>query len=98
MQHEPAPEMGDDPASAYKARVGIILFTVYGLIYAGFVVINTVSPKTMGQVVFAGLNLAIVYGFGLIILAIVMGLVYNAMCTRAEDRMSQAQGDESNDL
>lgn len=98
MHHEPAPEMGDDAASAYKTRTGLILFAIYGLIYAGFVVINTISPKTMGHVVFAGLNLAVVYGFGLIALAIVMGLIYNAMCTRAEDRMNQTEGDADNDL
>jgi uncharacterized membrane protein (DUF485 family) len=93
MQHEPAPDNGDDAAVAYKTRVGIVLFVIYGLVYAGFVAINTINPQAMGQIVFAGLNLAIVYGFGLIILAIVMGLIYNIMCTRAEDRMNQPPGD-----
>jgi uncharacterized membrane protein (DUF485 family) len=93
MHHEPAPEMEDDPASAFKARVGLILFAIYGLIYVGFVVINTFIPKTMAHIVFAGLNLAVVYGFGLIILAIVMGLIYNVICTRAEDRMSGDNGE-----
>ena len=61
------------------------------MIYVGFVIVNTLDPKTMGQVVFAGLNLAVVYGFGLIILAIVMGLIYNVICTRAEDRMNHPE-------
>ncbi len=98
MQHEPAPEPGDDRASAYKTRLGLILFAIYGLLYAGFVAINTISPKTMGQVVFAGLNMAVVFGFGLIVLAIVMGLIYNALCTRAEDSMNQTVGKIDYDL
>ena len=32
------------------------------------------------------LNLAIVYGFGLIILALIMALVYNMLTSRAEER------------
>lgn len=88
MHHTPAPQTDKDAASAYKSRIGLILFAIYGLVYAGFVVINTFDPATMGQIVVANLTLAIVYGFGLIILAIVMGLIYNLMCSRAEDRMN----------
>lgn len=84
MHHEPAAEMGQDNAADVKSRLGLILFFVYSMVYAGFVVINTVSPKTMGEKVLLGLNLAVVYGFGLIVLAIIMGLIYNAICTRYE--------------
>jgi uncharacterized membrane protein (DUF485 family) len=89
--HEPAPDVGDDAASAFKTRLGLVLFLVYGAVYAGFVIINTFDPKSMGHVVLAGLNLAVVYGFGLIILAIVMGLIYHVICTRAEDRLNPAK-------
>ena len=91
--HGPASDWGEDKASDYKAKLGIYLFIVYCIVYAGFVAINTVSPKLMGVIVFAGLNLACVYGFGLIILAIVMGVIYNAMCTAAEDRMNNTSGE-----
>jgi uncharacterized membrane protein (DUF485 family) len=84
MRHSPASQLPEDKASAYKARVGLILFFVYGLIYAGFVVINTISPETMGESIVFGLNLAVVYGFGLIVLALVLGLIYNSICTRVE--------------
>lgn len=67
-----------------------MLFVVYGLVYAGFIVINTLSPKTMGETVVWGLNLAVVYGMGLILFAVVLGLVYNAVCTRAEQRAAIA--------
>ena len=88
MQHKPVPQTGTDAASGVKTRVGLILFAIYGLIYAGFVLINTFAPQAMGQIVLASLNLAVVYGFGLIILAIVMGLIYNVICSRAEDRLN----------
>jgi uncharacterized membrane protein (DUF485 family) len=89
MQHEPAPqEPGEDRAAEYKARNGLILFGVYSLIYLGFVLINLISPRLMAAEIFGGINLAVVYGFGLIVLAIIMGVIYNAMCTRAEDQMN----------
>ncbi len=89
--HGPAAKLEKDNASAKKTSLGIKLFIVYALIYAGFVFINTLSPSTMGIKVFAGLNLAVVYGFGLIILAIVMGIIYNRMCTGYEDTMNKKE-------
>ena len=90
MSHGPPAQLPEDRASDFKARIGMILFVVYGLIYAGFVIINTLSPKTMGESIMFGLNLAVVYGFGLIILVLVMGLIYNAICTRAENEATNA--------
>ncbi|PKK88607.1 MAG: hypothetical protein CVV64_18110 [Candidatus Wallbacteria bacterium HGW-Wallbacteria-1] len=93
MLHGPAVQLSEDKSSAYKAKIGIYLFVFYLLVYTGFVVINTWKPKLMEIKVFMDLNLAVVYGFGLIILAIAAGLVYNFICTRAEDRMN-GQGAE----
>ena len=88
MLHEPAPQSQEvDHALEAKSKLGVKLFWVYCVIYAGFVAINTVSPKLMETKVMLGQNLAVVYGFGLIGLAIVMGLIYNHMCTRLEDNM-----------
>lgn len=89
MGHGPATQWGEDRASEYKARLGIYLFIFYVLVYAGFIVINVMSPKTMGVIVLGGLNLACVYGFGLIILAIIMGVIYNHMCTKKEDELNK---------
>jgi hypothetical protein len=63
MLHEPAAPSGKDPASEYKKRLGVGMFIVYSAIYAGFVLINVISPLTMDIIVFLGLNLAVVYGF-----------------------------------
>jgi uncharacterized membrane protein (DUF485 family) len=59
------------------------------IIYFGFVVIGTLSPKTLGVSIFGGANLAIVYGMGLIVLAAVMGLFYNHFCTKYENTMNK---------
>ena len=89
MGHGPAADWGEDKASDYKAKLGIYFFIIYTIVYAGFIVINVASPKSMGIILFAGLNLACVYGFGLIILAIIMGLIYNSMCTKKEYELNK---------
>ena len=94
MEHGPNVSAGKEFASEYKSRLGIRLFLVYSLLYAGFIVINTFTPKLMGIPVIAGLNLAICYGFGLILAAIAMGLVYNSLCTKEEDRLRNADATE----
>jgi hypothetical protein len=41
--------------------------------------------------VVAGLNLAVVYGMGLIILAAVMGYFYSMICTNMENKMNKEE-------
>jgi len=93
MLHEPAASSGPDPAFAYKKRLGARMFILYSLVYAGFVLINLVRPRAMEVVVIAGTNLADVYGFGLIIFALVLSLVYSVLCTARE--RSFETGEES---
>ncbi len=89
MLHESAPKtQAVDKASAAKARLGMWLFLFYCVVYAGFVALNALSPMAMEQPCWFGQNLAVTYGVGLIVLAIVMGLIYNAICGRMEDRMN----------
>lgn len=85
--HGPAVKMGKDNASPYKQSLGIKLFIAYALVYAGFVAINTVRPEWMAKEICLSQNLAVVYGMGLIVLAMVMGLAYNHMCTKKEDEL-----------
>ncbi|OPZ86443.1 MAG: hypothetical protein BWY76_00951 [bacterium ADurb.Bin429] len=85
MDHGPSTHWGEDLASGYKTRLGLWMFLAYCIVYAGFVVLNSVSPQIMAMAV-GRLNLAIVYGFGLIVLALVMALVYNTLTSRAEER------------
>ena len=98
MLHEPATPSGRDPAGPYKARLGIWMFAFYTVFYAAFVAINLISPSTMATIVVAGLNLATVFGMGLIVLALVQALIYNFMCSRKEAelaRLESASGDDS---
>ena len=69
-------QMGEDKSIPYKIRLGLWMFSFYLLLYGGFIVINVVDPKLMG-IDIGSLNLAIVYGFSLIIIALIMALIYN---------------------
>jgi uncharacterized membrane protein (DUF485 family) len=87
MLHEPAVKTGPDPAYLYKRRLGAWMFLIYAVIYTGFVIINLVRPGAMEKVLFGGLNLAVVYGFGLIIFALILALIYSQACERREKRL-----------
>ncbi len=89
MHGVPPPRVESNLAAGYKSRLGIRMFILYALFYAGFVIINTFDPKLMGREVL-GQTFAVVYGFGLIIFALILALIYNALCSRAEDRMAAA--------
>jgi hypothetical protein len=84
MLHEPATPSGKDPAGPYKIRLGIWMFFAYSLFYASFVAINLLNPLAMAAIIFAGLNLATVYGFALIIVALIEALVYDWLCRKKE--------------
>ena len=45
----------------------------------------------MEKIVFGGLNLAVVYGFGLIIFALILALIYSRACGRREKRLQAAE-------
>jgi uncharacterized membrane protein (DUF485 family) len=88
MAHGPAVKLGKDNASGYKTRIGIWMFILYLSVYVGFVAINTIKPTLMESLI-GGQNLAVVYGFGLIIFAFILALFYNHLCTAAEARMNK---------
>jgi len=87
--HGPAAKLDEDFAAKKKSNLGLVLFFIYLLIYSGFVFIGLYNPELFGEHVLGMQNLAIVYGFGLIILAIVMGFIYNLMCTSIEIKMNK---------
>jgi uncharacterized membrane protein (DUF485 family) len=87
MAHGPATDWGEDRASSFKTRIGIWMFLLYGVIYVGFVLINTFNPSLMASDI-GGLNLAIIYGFGLILFALMLAFVYNAICSAAEGELN----------
>lgn len=89
MLHGPAVELGEDRASKKKSKLGIILFLFYASLYVIFIAIGLFKTDLMGVKVIFGLNLAVSYGIGLILLAIVMGMVYSFVCTKIENKMNK---------
>jgi uncharacterized membrane protein (DUF485 family) len=93
--HEPSSQWTKDHAASIKRVLGLWFVTLYSIIYAGFVVINVVSPSFMAVDV-GSFNVAIVYGFLLIIFAIFLAAIYNHICTHAEEVMTTLRpGDET---
>jgi uncharacterized membrane protein (DUF485 family) len=95
MLHEPATPSGKDPSGPYKMRLGIWMFVFYSLFYASFVAINLLKPLAMASIVFAGLNLATVYGFALIIVALIEALIYDWLCRKKEAYFAQADSQKN---
>lgn len=85
--HGPSTDWGSDRSSAFKTRVGIWMFILYAIIYIGFVLINTLRPELMASDI-GSLNLAIIYGFGLLFFALLLAVVYNAICSAAEEEFN----------
>jgi uncharacterized membrane protein (DUF485 family) len=70
----------------YNAKLGLVLFVLYLALYGGFMALSVTNPKLMATPAVAGVNLAIIYGFGLIFAALFLACVYMALCkTKKED-------------
>ncbi len=91
MDHGPAAELGVDHAAKRKTRLGIWMFALYTIVYGVFVAIGVANYEAMSFLVFGDLNLAVTYGFGLIALAIILGLIYNWRCTKIENEMNKEE-------
>lgn len=92
-QNSPTKWKEDSKTSKFKARLGIIMFLIYVVVYGGFILINVTYPKLM-KLDIGSLNLAIVYGFGLIFIAIILAVIYNIICSRAEKKEEMSKGDD----
>lgn len=77
-----------------NARIGLILFTVYLLFYGGFVLLNAFAPQTMEVTPITGINLAIIFGFALIIMALVLAIVYGLFCKPENDETATREEGE----
>lgn len=94
--HEKSSEWKKDNASSLKELLGKWLCALYSLIYAGFIFINIASPKFMGIDV-GSLNVAIVYGLGLILFAMILAFIYNHVSTHAE-KLLNPENEEKEDV
>ena len=95
MNQNLAPEQEEDLASEKKAKLGIQFFFIYLFLYAGFVAIGVLNYELLAYEVFRGLNLAIFYGVGLIVFAVLLGVLYNFLCSRYEDEMNGVEANKN---
>jgi uncharacterized membrane protein (DUF485 family) len=69
--------------------LGLALFAVYLVLYGGFIALCAFNLEWMGRKGPLGLNHATLYGFGLIVAAFVLALIYMAAARHgAEERAS----------
>lgn len=78
-----------DPAHRHNARVGFVLFLIYLAAYVIFVGLIAYDYRIMATPVLWGVNLAIVYGMGLIFGAMVLAIVYMALAKTEEVRSQE---------
>jgi uncharacterized membrane protein (DUF485 family) len=76
-------EVEDEAAVAHNTRIGVILFLVYVAFYGGFMALSAFSPSTMGKPLLGGANIAVIYGFSLIGVALLLALVYMKSCRKS---------------
>jgi uncharacterized membrane protein (DUF485 family) len=77
-------EQEDAAVVAHNTKIGLILFACYVALYAGFMALSAFQPAVMSRPVLAGANLAVVYGFVLILAALVLALLYMRICRKSK--------------
>jgi uncharacterized membrane protein (DUF485 family) len=102
VSNDPQPRPADDPPlphdddhpelAAANARAGLVLFAVYLLLYGGFVGLSAFAPGLMAWAPGGGLNLAILYGMGLIFAAVLLAFVYMGACRWIAGRHGRVAG------
>jgi len=83
MEHESATELRTEKTESFKTKFGLVMVVFYTVVYFAFIILTVTNQQLMAKDV-GSLNLAIVYGFGLIIIAIVQALIYNYVCDMRE--------------
>jgi len=63
-----------------NARLGRWLFFFYLALYVGYMYLVAFRADVMRQLPWGGVNVAVLYGFGLIAAALVVALVYGWLC------------------
>ena len=77
-----APDDDHPEVSAANARAGLILFFIYLAFYAGFMGLAAFAPQAMSRPAVSGVNLAVTYGMGLIVGALLIAAIYMWICAR----------------
>lgn len=74
----------------YNSKLGLRLFFVYLALYAAFVLINAFEPSWMEWRPWGGVNLALLYGFGLILAALALAFIYGFFAKVASNDRQEA--------
>ena len=95
-----------DDAWAFNARVGVVLFFIYLALFLGFVALAAFGQDVLAMHLalvdakdgvwscFGGVNLAILYGFLLIIAAFVLAVLYMLLCQPEPEAAAMPQFNE----
>ena len=76
-----------------QSRDALALFLLYTAMYLGFIYISAFNPAWMKKPALAGVNSAVVYGFSLIVTAIVMAFLYGCFGEKAEETPTEDNHD-----
>jgi uncharacterized membrane protein (DUF485 family) len=74
-----------------NARYGLVLFFAYVIVYALFVYLSAFRADLMAWQPMGGVNLAVWYGLGLIVFAIVLAVIYMFICKSGSDEAGGEQ-------
>ena len=79
----PAEHTGEHHSTiSHNARLGLILFVIYCSIYGTFVGLCAFRYASMATPWLGGVNVAVWYGFALIVGAFVMAVIYLFLCRK----------------
>lgn len=79
-----SPDRDSGTSSTRSRACGLVFFAIYLVFYAGFVLLNALAPALMEQLPLAGINLAVLYGLALIVMAFLLALLYDWLCRLAD--------------
>lgn len=78
---DPAPvRAAHDAHVSPNAGLGMGMFLIYLLLYLGFMGIAAFDYTLFGMVPFGGVNVAVMYGLGLIAAALILAVIYMLLC------------------
>ncbi|MEW4488449.1 DUF485 domain-containing protein [Thalassoglobus sp. JC818] len=76
---------------ARNSRIGLILFWIYLIFYVIFVLLNAYRPEAMRATPIEGINLAVLYGFALILSAFLLAILYGLLCRSEPQKEEEGQ-------
>jgi uncharacterized membrane protein (DUF485 family) len=82
QQNPPSGPAHHDAHVSPNVRLGLTLFTLYLALYLGFMAIATFKYELLAKAPFGGVNLAVLYGLGLILAAFALAALYMALAKK----------------